>query len=278
MTNKTVLITGCSSGFGRLAVRTFQQVGWNVIATMRSPEKESELTKFENVLVTALDVTKPDSIAQAIDQGFVRFGAIDVLVNNAGYGGHALFEQFEEAQIDAMFNTNVYGPMRLTKALLPHFRQQGGGRIINVTSMAGEIGLPFATTYSASKFAVQGWSEGLAIELAPFNIKVNTIAPGAFGTNFNAATDNAFSAGDQQVQDQAQAMAAHIGGLAEQMLRYGGEDADPQQVADLIYRCATEDMPIHNAVGADAQMLLEMKLGQPRDEFLQNMQQMLLPQ
>ena len=189
MTQKTVLITGCSSGFGKLAVRTFQEKGWNVVATMRTPEKDTELKDLPNVLVTRLDVNDNQSIQQAVNLTLETFGGVDVLVNNAGYGGHALFEQFREEQIEAMFNTNVFGPMRVARAVLPHMRDQKSGAIINVTSVAGVIGLPFATTYSASKFATQGWSEGLALECTPFNIKVRTVAPGAFGTNFNAATD-----------------------------------------------------------------------------------------
>ncbi|MCG7587233.1 SDR family oxidoreductase [Photobacterium sp. OFAV2-7] len=277
MSNKTVLITGCSSGFGRLATKTFQKNGWNVIATMRSSEKETELTQLKNVLVTTLDVTRQETIDDAVAKGLDTFGSIDVLVNNAGFGGHAMFEQFTEDQIESMFDTNVYGPMRVARAVLPHFRKQRSGCIINVTSMAGEIGLPCTTTYSASKFAMQGWSEGLAMELVPFNIKVHTIAPGAFGTNFNEATNNNITAGDEELQKQAQKVATHFVELAAQMQRLGGKDADPQDVADIIYQCATQPMPIHNAVGADAAMLLDMKLSLPREEFLQKMQEMLLP-
>ena len=205
------------------------------------------------------------------------FGHIDVLVNNAGYGGHAMFEQFEHANIVRMFDTNVFGPMRIAKAVLPLMRKQGDGTIINVTSAAGIIGLPFSTTYSASKFAVQGWSEGLALEYQPFGIKVHTVAPGAYGTNFNAATDNNFEAGEETIKQQAFKMAAHFEALAEQMRRHGGQEADPQDVADMIYACATDYMPIHNVVGADANMLMEMKNSQSSEAFLNAMSGMLLP-
>ena len=277
MTNKTVLITGCSSGFGKLAAKTFQAKGWNVVATMRSPEKETELAGPDNMLVTRLDVTDPASIDAAIAQGIAAFGRIDVLVNNAGYGGHAMFEQFEHDHIARMFDTNVFGPMRITKAVLPMMRNQGGGTIINVTSVAGILGLPFASTYSASKFATQGWSEGLALEYKPFGIKVHTVAPGAFGTNFNAATDNNLDAGDEVIKAQAYKMAGHFEALAEQMRQHGGEEANPQDVADMIYACATSEMPIHNVVGSDANMLMDMKNGQPSQSFLVAMSGMLLP-
>ena len=277
MTNKTVLITGCSSGFGKLAAKTFKANGWNVVATMRSPEKETELAGTDNMLVTRLDVTDPASIDAAIAQGVAAFGQIDVLVNNAGYGGHAMFEQFEHDHIARMFDTNVFGPMRIAKAVLPMMRTQGGGTIINVTSVAGILGLPFASTYSASKFATQGWSEGLALEYKPFGIKIHTVAPGAFGTNFNAATDNNLDAGDEVIKAQAYKMAGHFEALAEQMRQHGGEEANPQDVADMIYACATSEMPIHNVVGSDAYMLIDMKNGQPSESFLVAMSGMLLP-
>lgn len=278
MNNKTVLITGCSSGFGKLAAQTFVNNDWNVVATMRSPEQEKELTPSDKMLLTRLDVTDQSSIDAAVELALDTFGRIDVLVNNAGYGGHAMFEQFEHEHIARMFETNVFGPMRITKSVLPLMREQGSGTIINVTSMAGLVGLPFASTYSASKFALEGWSEGLALEYAPFNIKVHTVAPGAFGTNFNAATDNSLDAGDEAIQNQAYKMAGHFEVLAEQMRNHSGKEADPQEVADMIFACATESMPIHNVAGSDARMLLEMKESQPTPEFLQAISEMLIPQ
>lgn len=277
MSKKTVLITGCSSGFGKLIAKTFQHHGWNVVATMRSPEKETELEQSDSLLVTRLDVIDQQSIELAIAQANEKFGQVDALVNNAGYGGHGMFEQFDINSIERMFDTNVYGPMRTVKALMPAMREQGGGSIVNVTSMAGIIGLPFASTYSASKFAVQGWSEGLALESAPFNVKVHTVAPGAYGTNFNAATDDNFEAGDEGIRQQALVMANHFAQLAEQMQKLSGADANPQEVADLVYACVTEDKPIHNVVGTDANMLMGMKTEQEPTQFLQSMSNMLIP-
>ncbi len=278
MSNQTVLITGCSSGFGKLAAKTFQQKGWNVAATMRSPEKAGDLVELENVSVIQLDVTDADSINNAVEKTLATFGRIDALVNNAGYGGHGIFEQLGDEHIKAMFETNVFGTMRTAKAVLPHMRKQGSGVVINVTSMAGILGLPFTTTYSSSKFAVEGWSEGLAAEYTPFNIQVRTVAPGAFGTNFSSATDNAVQEGDEQLVAQAARVGAHFAGLGEQMRNVGGTEADPQDVADLIYRCATEDMPVHNVVGADAEMLMQQKNTLSQEEFLNYIRQMLTPQ
>ncbi|NER23047.1 MAG: SDR family oxidoreductase [Symploca sp. SIO1C2] len=278
MSKKTVLITGCSSGFGKLAAKKFQQEGWNVVATMRSPDKETELTQLDDVLVTRLDVTDKETVAEAVNQGIEKFGAIDVLVNNAGYGGHAYLEQFTEEQIYAMFETNVFGVMRVCRAVLPHMRQQKGGTIINVTSMAGYIGLSLGSTYSASKFAVEGLTEGMALEYKPFNIKVKAVAPGAFGTNFTAANDNNLENGDDELKPYAQKIAAHFAALAEQMQKQGGKDADPQEVADKIYECATTETPVHNVVGADAEILMGMINSMSRQDFINQMGVMLTPQ
>ena len=125
MTQKTVLITGCSSGIGRLAAFTFQANGWNVIATMRTPEKETELNQLENLLVAQLDVTDVESVDKAIAEGIERFGTIDVLVNNAGRGGRALLEQMSDEKILDVFETNVFGAMRVTGPMLPHMRNRG---------------------------------------------------------------------------------------------------------------------------------------------------------
>ncbi|MCT4602906.1 MAG: SDR family NAD(P)-dependent oxidoreductase, partial [Marinifilum sp.] len=159
---KTVLITGCSSGFGKLAVRKFQQEGWNVIATMRTPEKETELISLDNVLVIRLDVTDNDSIKNAIEKGMLEFGSIDALVNNAAYGGHSLFEEFTDKSIRAMYDTNVFGLMNVTREVLPIMRQQKGGTILNITSIAGLLGSPTTSVYCSSKYAVEGLSEALA--------------------------------------------------------------------------------------------------------------------
>jgi NAD(P)-dependent dehydrogenase (short-subunit alcohol dehydrogenase family) len=274
---QTILITGCSTGFGKLTAKLFHKNGWNVIATMRSPEKETELTQMDNILVTKLDVTDKESVTKAVSQGLAKFGTIDALVNNAGYGGHAFLEQFSEEQIYKMFETNVFGVMRVSRAVLPHMRKQKNGVIINVTSMAGYAGLSLSSIYSASKFAVEGLTEAMALEYKPFNIKVKAVAPGAYGTNFIAATDNSLEQGDSELIPVAQKIAAHFAGLVEQMLNQGGETADPQEVADKIYECITSETPVHNIIGADAEMLFGMLNSMPRQDFINQMEEMLKP-
>ncbi len=275
---KTVLITGCSSGFGKLTAILFGGKGWNVIATMRSPEKETELTQLKDVFVVGLDVQDKESIKQAVASGIEQFGRIDVVVNNAGYGGLSLFEQFSEEQIYSMFETNVFGLMRVCRAVLPQMRKQKEGTIVNVTSMAGILGLGFASTYSASKFAVEGFSEALAMECKPLNIKVKTVAPGAFGTNFNASTVNNIASGDPELVSYAQILASHLAQVAEQMRMHSGQESDPQEVAEKIWECATQDTPIHNVSGSDAEMMIGMKNSLDHQEFIDKLSKMIMPQ
>lgn len=280
MANKTVLVTGCSTGFGKLAAKTFHDKGWNVIATMRTPEKETELTKLENVLVTKLDVTDQKSIDEALRKGLDKFGSLDVLVNNAGYGGHAIFEQFSEETIKAMYETNVFGLMRVSRAVLPHMRKQKSGSIINVTSVAGVIGAPTVSVYSSTKFAVEGLSESMAYEYKPFNIKVKTVAPGAFETSFSANCDNKDVAqGDQELNENFKVLMEQIQTLihSNALRPQGAAPADPQEVADKIYHCATEETPIHNPVGADAEMITELKNSLDKQEFVEKMFSMMVP-
>lgn len=173
---KTVLITGTSSGFGEAAVRRFAAEGWNVIATLRDPAAAPAFPG--DVLITRLDVQDPVSIDSAIAEGIARFGAIDVLVNNAGFGLHGFFETTPRDRILAQFDVNVFGLMDVTRAVLPHMRARRSGVILNVTSGAGAFGLPMISLYAASKFAVEGFSESLMHEVAPFGIAVKLIEPG----------------------------------------------------------------------------------------------------
>ena len=274
MPRQTVLITGCSTGFGKLAAQTFQAKGWNVIATMRSPQKEKDLATSESMLVTRLDVTDPDSIAAAIAAGSEKFGRIDVLVNNAGFGSNAMFEQSSDADIRAMYETNVFGVMNVSRAVLPLMRKQGAGRIINVTSMAGMFGLPGNSVYVSSKFAVEGLTESLAFEYRDLGIQVKSIAPGAFVTTaFMENITSRVSEGDMELQAHSEKLRAHFASLA-----HGGGPQDPQLVADKIYECASEDTPVHNPAGADAEAIMALIDGaDDRQAFLDIMANRLLP-
>ena len=180
----TILITGASSGIGKATALWFQEKGWNVIATMRSPQKETELNQLDNVLVTRLDVTDSDSIQTAIQQGLEKFGSIEALVNNAGYGAYGPLEAFSIDSIRKQFDTNVIGLLEVTQAILPHFRQQKAGHIVNISSIGGKVTFPLGTLYHGTKFAVEGISEALSYELEQIGIKVKIVEPGAIATDF----------------------------------------------------------------------------------------------
>lgn len=174
---QTVLITGASSGIGKASARRFQTDGFNVIATMRNPDDGADLAELPNVLVTRLDLEDETSIETAIATGLERFGRIDVLVNNAGYGLYGIFESIPREKLQQQFAVNVFGVMNLTRAILPHFRENGAGTIINVSSGAGHFTLPMISAYCASKFALEGFSEALSYELLALGISVKLVIP-----------------------------------------------------------------------------------------------------
>ncbi len=275
---RTVLITGCSSGFGKLIAKTFVGEGWNVIATMRSPEKENDFRDGGKMLVLKLDVTDSSSITKAFEHGHARFGNIDVVVNNAGYGGFGLFEQASDADVRVMFETNVFGPMNVMRAALPAMRAVGKGTIINVTSMAGHLGLPGSAVYSSSKHAMVGLTEAMALEYAPLGVRIFSVAPGAYPTTrFNDRTDKRLDQGDEQLVAWSNRLRAQINVVGERMASERGSLADPQEVADCVYACATSDMPTHNPTGSDAEMLMAMMGQDKRQAFLDQITDMLVP-
>jgi NAD(P)-dependent dehydrogenase (short-subunit alcohol dehydrogenase family) len=181
---KTVLITGCSSGIGRLAAELFVARGWNVAATARNPAALASWATGSNVLALQLDVTDEASIASAAAAATQRFGAIDVLVNNAGYGLFGPLEGSTPEQFEAQFRTNVFGAVSMIRAVLPGMRERRSGTIVNVGSIAGRIAMPFATGYNATKFAVEGLSESLRYELKLHGIRVKLVEPAHFKTGF----------------------------------------------------------------------------------------------
>ena len=181
---KTILITGASSGIGKATVKFFSANDWNVIATMRQPEKEKELSTLKNVLVTRLDVTDRESIELAISCGIEKFGAIDVLLNNAGYGAYGPLEAFSEERVQRQFDTNVLGLIATTQAVLPHMRSKRMGTIVNISSIGGKMTFPLGALYHGSKFAVEGISEALHFELEAIGIKVKIVEPGMINTDF----------------------------------------------------------------------------------------------
>lgn len=251
---QTVLITGVSSGIGRAAAKLFQSQGWQVIATLRHPSTETELNQLPNVLVTALDVTQPESIRQAIATGIARFGRIDAVVNNAGYGLVGPFEATTPAQVQRQLATNLTGLMDVVREVLPLFRSQRQGTLINVASMGGRLTTPYYSVYHASKWAVDGYTEALRYELQPLGIRVKIIEPGAIKTAFqdgSADVAEPTTLTDYQAQWQR---------ARQNMQRIGQKGTPPEVVARAIYRAATDGSHrLRYVVGQDAKLYLWLR-------------------
>jgi NAD(P)-dependent dehydrogenase (short-subunit alcohol dehydrogenase family) len=252
---KTVLITGASTGIGNATAKLFHQQGWNVVATMRSPDKDTELTNLgNNILCLPLDVTKTETIHAAIDRAIERFGTIDVIVNNAGYALIGAFEACELTDIRSQFETNVFGLMAVTQAILPHFRLRKQGVLVNVASIGGRVAFPLYSPYHATKWAVEGFSESLQYELRQFNIKVKIIEPGAIKTDFysrsiSVAKQAGLTAYDRYVQR-----------ILPQLDRAGGQGSPPEVTANIIYTAATDGTwKLRYPAGGNAGILLALR-------------------
>lgn len=235
---KTVLITGCSTGFGSAAALHFAEQGWNVVATMRRPQDAGALAGHERILVTRLDVEDKDSIAVAIAAGIDKFGAVDVLVNNVGFGLFGVFETLPEAKVHEQFDVNVFGLMDVTRAILPHMRARKSGVILNVSSGAGVFTLPGLSLYCASKFALEGFSEALSYEFLSVGIVVKIIEPGGvLSTKFGArsASDSTKSCEIADYSPFEEATQKIFAGLRAARLTATSED-----VAKVIFDAATD--------------------------------------
>ena len=247
--NKAIFITGSSSGIGKATAKYFHEKGWNVIATMRTPDKEKELTELENVLVIRLDVLDKDSIKNAIFEGIEKFGKIDVLVNNAGYGAYGVLEAASDENITRQFNTNVIGLLFVTREILPHFRKSKEGIIINISSVGGKITFPLGTLYHGSKFAVEGLSEALSFELEAIGCKIKIVEPGAVETDFNGRSMDIFM--DPKMKEYMSLVQAML--KVRQEGTGGGSTSQPIDIAKIIYEAATDGKSqLRYPAGADA--------------------------
>jgi NAD(P)-dependent dehydrogenase (short-subunit alcohol dehydrogenase family) len=178
---KTIFITGASSGIGKASAKFFQSQGWNVIATMRDPKKETELSQLKNVTILPLDVTNVEQIKSTVAKA-ISLSNIDTVLNNAGYGLLGSLEALTDENVVRQVDTNFLGTVRVTQAFIPYFRERKNGLFVNVTSIGGHTGFPFTSIYNGTKWAVEGWSECLSIELSMFNIGVKTVAPSSTKT------------------------------------------------------------------------------------------------
>jgi len=264
--NKTILITGASSGIGAATAKLFQQKGWNVIATMRNPQNEKELTGLDNVLVTKLDVLDLGSIENAVNEGIRKFGKIDVLVNNAGYGAYGTLESFSRENIIRQFNTNVIGLLDVTQSLLPHFRANKSGIIINISSIGGKMTFPLGTLYHGTKFAVEGISESLNYEVGQFGGKVKIVEPGAIATDF---AGRSFDFRNDETLAEYQPMVTKIMSALPALF----ENASPASVvADVIYGAATDGTDqLRYTAGEDAKVIIANRQQTDDSSFIQGM-------
>ncbi|MBL4933529.1 SDR family oxidoreductase [Clostridium paridis] len=261
--NKTVLITGASSGLGKATAKMFAKQGWNVIATMRSPEKEKELTSFQNVLVTRLNVLDNQSILNAVEEGIKCFGKIDVLVNNAGYGQYGLFEAVSQEDIRKQFETNVFGLMEVTRILIPHFKGKNGGIIINISSCGGLIGLPAISIYNSSKFAVEGFSESLSYELASQGIVVKVVEPGGFSSNFHT-----IAAEKRPELAELSSYAKYLKDADDFYSMLVGHRDSAEDIANVVYKAATDERnQFRYIIASNVQNLVDARIDMDYQEF-----------
>ena len=182
---KVVIITGASRGFGELIAKKFQKENFQVIATMRNIDSSPSLKKLENLDIKKLDVTVKSDIKNVVNYTVEKYGRIDILINNAGYGAFGFLEEASDEEIRNQFNVNYFGLIDCIKGVLPQMRKQKDGVIVNISSIAGRFGLPFTSLYNSSKFAVEGLTECLHYELRLFGIDIKTVAPGSFRTGFH---------------------------------------------------------------------------------------------
>jgi NAD(P)-dependent dehydrogenase (short-subunit alcohol dehydrogenase family) len=245
---KTWLITGAGRGMGVEFARAALAAGHNVVATGRNPDSvRSAVGEHENLLVTALDVTDAHSVQDAVAAAVDRFGAIDVLLNNAANFVAGFFEELTTEQVRAQMETNLVGPMSVTRAVLPVMRRQRSGLVISISSGAGLIGNPHGSAYAASKFALEGWMESLAGEVEPFGIRTMIVSPGFFRTELLTPESTTF--GELSIDDYDEARAAMNAFWASMN---GTQAGDPAKLARAVVQLAdSADPPLRWIAGED---------------------------
>ncbi len=232
--SKTILITGASSGIGRATAKLFAENGWNVAATMRSPEEEKELKELSNLKLYKLDVTKKEDLQSIISKVEKDFSSIDVLFNNAGYGAVGAFEKSSEEEVLQQFRVNLFGVMDLTREFIPYFRNKGEGMIINTSSVVGRFTIPLYSLYCSSKWALEGFTEALQFELRQFNIQVKLIEPAAIKTDFHGRSLKVFE--NDSVKGYEKMEKNILSGMKKRNEKAPG----PEVVAETVFKAATD--------------------------------------
>jgi NAD(P)-dependent dehydrogenase (short-subunit alcohol dehydrogenase family) len=262
MEKKTIFITGASTGLGKATAKLFLAKGWKVIATMRTPEKETELTLLSNLVLLPLDVTNTEQIHQTVQKA-LEMGHIDVVFNNAGYGLVGAVESHSEQQIRAQFDTNFFGTLEVIRTFIPYFRQQQKGLFINTTSLCGLVSNPQSAIYNASKWALQGLAESMSYDLAQFGIGIKNVAPGGIKTEFTK--------GMQVTEDKAYeaTMAKMMEGFNDGTLM---EFTDAEIIAEVVYQAATDGQDqLTYPAGNDAVRLYAKRIAEGPESYRINL-------
>jgi len=264
---KTIFITGASSGLGKATAKLFQSKGWNVIATMRNPEKETELIQLKNVTLLPLDVTNAEQIKTTAAKA-ISLHPIDVVFNNAGYGLMGALEALSDEQILKEVNTNLLGVLRVTKAFIPHLREKKSGVFISTTSIGGLFGFPLHSIYHATKFAIEGWSEGMSFELGLHNIGIKTVAPGGIATDFiGRSLDRSSHPEYRELEDK---LFAAVDGMMQSA-------STAEQIAEVVYEAATDGKDqIRYVAGEDAKAMYAHRLEIGNEEFRKEIRKQML--
>jgi NADP-dependent 3-hydroxy acid dehydrogenase YdfG len=256
-TIKTWLITGCSTGLGRALAIEVLRSGYNTVVTARNSKDIQDIVENypETALGLALDVTDKNQIKNAVKKALERFETIDILVNNAGYGYRSAVEEANEDDINALFDTNFFGTVRMIKAVLPTMRKQKSGLIFNVSSIAGRFSNPGSGYYSATKYAVEGMSDALSKELTPLGIKVVVIEPGAFRTDF---AGRSLTGTQTEIQDYIETAGKR---RKENDHTHGTQPGDPHKAAQTTIKIAESDtVPFRLLLGSDAIQVIRPEL------------------
>lgn len=266
---KTIFITGASTGLGKAAAKLFAAKDWRVIATMRTPEKDTELHLIKNITLLPLDVTNVGEIKKTVEKA-IASGNIDVVFNNAGYGLAGPFEAITDAQLTRQINTNLLGVMRVTQAFIPYFREKKAGLFITTTSIGGLITFPLNSAYHATKWALEGWSESMAFELNQFGIGIKTVSPGGIKTDF---ISRSLDLATHPAYDHLAAKVMTAFTDPERVKNH----STAEQIAEVVYEAATDGKDkLRYVAGADAQGIYAQRLQVGDEIFRKGIAQMFL--
>ncbi|UQV17643.1 SDR family NAD(P)-dependent oxidoreductase [Brevundimonas albigilva] len=268
---KVWLVTGASRGLGREITRAALDAGQTVVATARSAEavRDAFVDDPDRLHVLALDVTDAEAARAVVAEALERFGAIDVLVNNAGYAELGFFETFTDAAVRRQFEVNLFGAMSVARAVVPHMRGRRSGLIVTISSVSGVVSNGGGSVYSASKFALEGWMEGFAQELAPLGVRSLLVEPGMLRTEFMDGKSASF--GGIQISDYAEAVAQHRAFVDQ---ANGAQPGDPKALAARIVALASQDeTPSRLVFGDDARRWAGAKVDQLRQDIARSADQ-----